>query len=253
MQQRSPDAFRIQDLTRFFRYKYGTELPDDDAGRDDMRAMFEHMARLNNGRARMKSFAELWAPWLSADELGTLIDDITAGPPRFDSADELGQRIGLKDAVRTALTITTIGGIGCNKEQRLARRKAEKAAAERERRRLKGLAVADRYVRAVYVLPASHNTKPIDECSVGARLVYRWLDGKGKRTIPELADATIAANSTLNPIARSPQARKLDRDAIRRKILRYCSELVDGGLIGWELVPAIRSDVRQVWRLDQAV
>jgi len=250
--QRSPDGLRVRQLTRFFQYKYGTELPDDDAGRDDLRIVFDHMVRLKNGRVRMTAFVSLWTPWLSAAEFETLVDDVAAGPPRYYRADQLGERIGLTDAVRTLLRITTIGAVDFNREQRLMRRLRNKAAAEHARRRLKRQAVRDRLVRAVYVLPATKNTKPIAECSRGAQVIHQWLDGKGKQTIPQMAAAAVAADSALAPIALSPHAGKLDRDAVRRKLLRYCAELVDGGHVAWELVTGLQYDTRQVWRLDQA-
>jgi hypothetical protein len=50
----------------------------------------------------------------------------------------LGARLGLKEADRRRLRITTIGAVDVTGEQRAAVRAACKVAAERERRRAKG-------------------------------------------------------------------------------------------------------------------
>jgi hypothetical protein len=74
-------SLRINEITRVFRARYGTELPDDDAGRDDLQFMFEQLAWCRDARKRMHNFAELWAKWLSPVELEALVRFALAQPP----------------------------------------------------------------------------------------------------------------------------------------------------------------------------
>ena len=54
--------------------------------------------------------------------LDDLIADIAAHPIRW-RADKLAHRVGLTDATRTRLGITTIGAIDVTREERAARRR----------------------------------------------------------------------------------------------------------------------------------
>jgi hypothetical protein len=69
-------------------------------------------------------------------EVGTATElaERVIADPRMPTADELGHRLGLTDARRTELGITTIGGIDCDKAKRKARRRKRAAARERARR-----------------------------------------------------------------------------------------------------------------------
>jgi hypothetical protein len=72
-------------------------------------------------------------PTLRPAELDELIDE--AGPIGWLwGADELAHEIGLDDATRTHLKITTIGAIDCDKRQREQRRKRKRKLDARARR-----------------------------------------------------------------------------------------------------------------------
>jgi hypothetical protein len=70
---------------------------------------------------------------MGEDECTALINRVLAKPLRW-TADTLAWRIGLTDATRTLLKITTIGATDCNKAQRAERRRQQDASAHRARR-----------------------------------------------------------------------------------------------------------------------
>jgi hypothetical protein len=122
--------FRVRQLERIIIYRHGERLPDDDDGRDLLRVVAHHLAQIGPGRIR--PWALQWMPTITAAELADLIDQAGAGW-RW-GADELAHEIGLDDATRKRLRITTIGAIDCSKIQRVRRRKRKAKAAARARR-----------------------------------------------------------------------------------------------------------------------
>src|SRR5215470_19048010 len=67
-------GLRIGDLNRFFTYRWGHELPDDDAGRDDARIMAHHLAWLQGDpERRITNWLDLRAPWMNGAERAKLI------------------------------------------------------------------------------------------------------------------------------------------------------------------------------------
>lgn len=122
---------RIAELDRIFAMQYGSRnLPDDDAGRADLRLMADHLAQIDPRRIR--SWATLWMPTLPADELDALIADVGTG--KWWKADALAHELGLDDATRTRLKIKTVGAVDCTKRQRKSRRRRKRIAADRARR-----------------------------------------------------------------------------------------------------------------------
>jgi hypothetical protein len=119
---------RKSELQRIFLDHWGLRLPDDDAGRGDLRLMADHLLQVSSRLFLL--WAGVWAPWASEAEL---LDMIMAGGREWQ-ADELGQELGLDDETRTRLKIRTIGAVDCTKEQRVQRRKDKDAAAARARR-----------------------------------------------------------------------------------------------------------------------
>jgi hypothetical protein len=99
-------------------------------------------------------------------ECTDLIDRVTSKPLRW-TADTLAWRIGLNDATRTLLKITTIGAIDLNKVQRAERRKQRDAAAHRAR-------------RAAVVSVSDYEEKPWEAQGISRATWYR----RGKPTAP---------------------------------------------------------------------
>src|SRR4051812_10611322 len=61
-------ALRLNDLNRLFRARYGITLPDDDAGRDDMMVVLNHLTSLRHPLERIDRWLELWCPWVTLRE-----------------------------------------------------------------------------------------------------------------------------------------------------------------------------------------
>lgn len=122
---------RIAELQRIFVFTYGARcLPDDDAGRADLRLMADHLAQIDPGMLR--PWAATWMPTLPDTELDALIAKVSTG--RRWKADALARELGLDDATRTRLNIKTIGALDCGKTKRMTRRHRKRIAADRARR-----------------------------------------------------------------------------------------------------------------------
>jgi hypothetical protein len=200
-------AIRVNEIMRLFRSRWGPMLPDDDAGRDILWLVLQHLASLRSARQRMLNFAEVFSPWLKDRERERLFDEVLRNPPQMYSADELGVRLGLRDIDRTALGIKTIGAIDCNKEQREARRRLEKRDRERERRAmLKKLQLAVAQPRI----------------EIDAAMLRCLLPDCRKLTISEIAKRAIRAR---DPFALKPDGRPLDQEGARRKLNRLADRL----------------------------
>jgi hypothetical protein len=127
---------RTKELRRLLLHRYGTQLPDDDAGRDDLYIMLRHLAHLPRGGRRMENFCDLWAPWLPQQERELVIRKTArTRPPRF-TADRLAEMLNVTIAERDQLGVTTIGAVDCLKAEREERRR-DKARERQARRRRK--------------------------------------------------------------------------------------------------------------------
>ena len=162
-------ALRIAELHRLFRHRYGHVLPDDDSGRDDVQIMAHHLAKLaDNPRKRIKSFVELSAPWMTANETAALIDRITSQPIRW-RADKLAHRLNLTEVDRRQLGIRTIGAVDMSKQEREQARKLRDRQRKRQKRR-----AAKKQLRADYIATHSTNrTKPWIAAGISRRSWYR--------------------------------------------------------------------------------
>jgi hypothetical protein len=137
---RSPrqiSALRLSDLARIFRHRYGTTLPDDDAGRDDIHVAINHMAGLAQPPRHIANWIELWAPWLTAAEQREMVGAALANP-QYWKADNLAWRLRLTAKERRMLGVTTIGAVDENKAARTKRRKRLDRERKANARRAKG-------------------------------------------------------------------------------------------------------------------
>ena len=87
---------RRRQLERIFKDRYGSlTLPDDDAGRDDLRLMADHLAQI--GKEYIEAWASLWAPWLSSEATDALIEQVGAG--KYWTAAALAKELNLPSHV----------------------------------------------------------------------------------------------------------------------------------------------------------
>jgi hypothetical protein len=151
---------RKRELERLFLDRCGKTLPDDDAGRDYLRLMADHLAQL--GEHYITSWARVWAPWATDDDLDTLIEVV--GPGKHWKANALAKELNLNDATRTRLKIRTIGAVDRSKAQRAKRCRKRKAAAEVARRAKVG---------AVPHALSAARAKPWEALGISRRTYYR--------------------------------------------------------------------------------
>lgn len=130
-------GLRLNDLARLFRHRYGTALPDDDAGRDDALVALHHLVRLRGHSGQAERWLDVWAPWLGEAERTEIIAGVTAEPQVW-TADELAVRLRLTMKERTMLAITTIGAVDQTKAERREQRREKDRLRKVLIRRAKG-------------------------------------------------------------------------------------------------------------------
>ena len=64
---------RLGNLRKLFRHRYGPILPDDDAGRAELRELLLPISVSANADRKMPKTIELWAPWMGQQEALALI------------------------------------------------------------------------------------------------------------------------------------------------------------------------------------
>jgi hypothetical protein len=128
---------RIAELRRLYRARYGHELPDDDAGREDALIMANHLAKRPDAERNITVWLGLWAPWMTDVEVAKITAKVIAKPIRW-RADKLAIRLNLNEAERQRLRITTIGAVDVDKEERHRRRQARKHLRKQLMRRARG-------------------------------------------------------------------------------------------------------------------
>jgi hypothetical protein len=118
---------RLGDLQKVLRSRYGHELPDDDAGREDLRELLLPISLGNQPARRMHNAIEVWAPWMMADEARQLLDEINRSPPyqRKPTSCELGERLRLSNHERESLGLRTISPVDMTAKQLADRRRAK--------------------------------------------------------------------------------------------------------------------------------
>jgi hypothetical protein len=180
--RRSPKFpnLRKRELETIFAERYGGQLPDDDAGRGDLRLMGDHLAQLSTHH--VVAWACAWAPWADDDEIDILIELV--GPGKHWKADALGKELNLDDAMRTRLKIRTIGAVDRTKAQRMKRCRKRKAATEAARRAEAG---------AVPRTMSAARLKPWEALGISRRTYYRnWARGTdGTNSCPILLESQL--------------------------------------------------------------
>jgi hypothetical protein len=160
-------ALRIAELGRLYIARYGHVLPDDDAGRDDALIMAHHLAKRPDAERRIPAWLSLWAPWMTAAEVATMVTRALTKPLRW-RADTLAKRLNLNEAERQRLHIVTIGACDLIKSQRIARRRERARHRDCGRRRLKGVKPRD-----IYEANSISRAKPWERLQMSRASWYR--------------------------------------------------------------------------------
>lgn len=186
---------------------HGPMLPDSDEGRRHLFAALQCLAPRGDGELALRKFITTTAPWMDDTEASKLLDRVYARPLKF-KAETLGRWIGLKDANRTRLGITTIAPVDVTKEQRAARKRIKKAAWRRAKRRSQGMKP-----RAQYLTESLSRTRPWEAFGIKRRAWER----RGKPMPPD-HDASLSPSilssglgDTLASSVATPQGARASR------------------------------------------
>jgi hypothetical protein len=135
---RSMAAIRLAELTRWLEdwNGAGVELEPNARGELVLRLFAHHFGGLADAPRRITGWINAYAPWLALRSREHLIREVVDCPIKW-TADKLAWKIGLTDAKRTELKITTIGAIDCSAQQRAERRKRQNAEKQKARRQAK--------------------------------------------------------------------------------------------------------------------
>jgi len=131
---------RLGNLRKLFRHRYGPILPDDDAGRAELRELLLPISVSANSATKMPKAIELWAPWMGQQEALALIDDINRTPiwQRKPDGKVLGDRLRATNAHRERLKLWTIAACDMSEEEAKEWRKAKHRERNRRLRQLRG-------------------------------------------------------------------------------------------------------------------
>jgi hypothetical protein len=158
------------DLERLISARYGGQLPNDDAGQDDLWIAAQLTRRLSGDISKnVVAWARRWAPWCSeawAREIAAKACD-QPEPYRF-TADILAEKQGLTYAERQALGITAIGAIDVDREERERRRRQRSRANEKQKRRENGAMPRELYERG-----STNSTRPWEREGISRATWYR--------------------------------------------------------------------------------
>jgi len=138
---------RLNDHTKYLRGRYGYELPDDDAGRDDLYELLLVISLGEGADRKMRNAIGLWAPWMSAGEASEVTDNINRTPDyqRKRTKYQQGQIWNLTWEQRKEWGIRTVAPADLTPEEFEQTRKERKAWMQLRRR-----LAAGRRTRAQY-------------------------------------------------------------------------------------------------------
>lgn len=172
IKRRLMTVLRTREVRRVLQQRYerhGGLIPDDDAGRDDLAILLSYVVEINPVDAirRAAMLAREYAPWLSQDDAMHMAEHALRNPIRL-SADDLAQRLGVTDAMRTELRLTTIGATDVSKAERAERRRQRNKERTQASRRKKGVKP-----RAEHLANSLSSSKPWELEGISRATWYR--------------------------------------------------------------------------------
>lgn len=131
---------RLGDVKRVFRARWGPELPNDDAGEDDLVILLA----LTDPR-NWNNVTEVWAPWMSAAKAEEIKQHVAT--TKIDvSPLALGLRVRLTMEERERLGVRQIAPCDVTKEELKEHRKMKERDRARKRRRRVGAVSREAYL-----------------------------------------------------------------------------------------------------------
>jgi hypothetical protein len=176
---------RVGELERLYGARYGHQLPDDDAGRDDLVLIFNHIANVD----ACIRWAAKWAPWMPIHIATALAEQVT-NAPQWLKAGALGERVRLTDAERTRLKIKTIRPIEAMTDEALADLRKRK---NRERKAL------NRQINRTTKPASASQTKPWESEGIDRATWYRHrAKSSQKRATKSVRNNTVSITADRN-------------------------------------------------------
>jgi hypothetical protein len=157
-------------LLKLFRRRWGHELPDDDAGRDDLWLLVSNVSlAAAEPEKKMRHVIEMWAPWMSAEEQEDYVRHVWGLDlyERTQTAQEIGRRLGLTNAEREALKLWPFRPIDMTSEELAEQAKVRKRERQTRKRRERGVRTQEEY------LQQARRPKPWIAEGVSSRTWYR--------------------------------------------------------------------------------
>jgi hypothetical protein len=127
----------LRDMMIIVQYRYGPEIPNDDAGRGDLDIILKlHAGHPTNGGDRVKHCIDILAPWMSQEERDITVSDLTGidGRRIRPCRNELREQVRLSAANMERLGITHIPPFDLTDQQLADYRRAKRNAKRRARR-----------------------------------------------------------------------------------------------------------------------
>jgi hypothetical protein len=230
-------SFRVYELDRLFVGRYGSILPEDDAGRDDAAVMLDHLAGLDDFHSRSEGFLNVRAPWMSNQERTSMKQRATSSRKRW-TASELGEHLQVQPSERSTHRTWSIRPVDASGRAWSALQlRQERASKARERaRRARARANGKRILR--------RRPKIVDR----ARAVLNALPNHSPRSIAWL----ITQVEGLAEFCKK-DGRPLSPSSMPRLVKRAVEFLKSKMLVAVQKVRGPRGEIIQVSRNVKAV
>jgi hypothetical protein len=168
---------RLGHVRKLLHGRYGAELPDDDAGAEDLCVLLHVKAQCYAPQRREKALLTeigLTAPWLAQGKAQRIAAGI-AGRPMTLSADILGRMLNLDFMTRERLRLWQIGAVDAPADYRKQRRRQRHRERMWRKRRAEGHTDREEYLAA----HGANRTKPWLVEGISRRTYY-YRKAKGR-------------------------------------------------------------------------
>jgi hypothetical protein len=162
---------RLGHVRKLLHHRYGTELPDDDAGAEDLRILLHVKAHCYAPRRRERALLNeigLTAPWLANGKANKIAARIAARPMTL-TTDRLGRMLNLDWMTRERFRLWQIGAADAPADYRRQKRRHRQAERMWRKRRAEGRVNREHYLAA----HDTNRTKPWLGMGISRRTYYR--------------------------------------------------------------------------------
>jgi hypothetical protein len=221
---------RLGHVSKLLLDRYGVELPDDDAGTEDLRILLHVKANANRPEQREKVLLNtiaLWAPWMPDDKARQTAAEIALKPLKVTS-DWLGRELNVDCATRDRLGIWQIGAIDLDMEARKERRKERRRQQDRERKKRSRRSRAD-YLADI-ARGSKKSTKPWVSLGISRATYFRRQSQNGETQSVRKASRQVRLEMRLGASAKVPLLTRGTHPVSRQKRYKQRRNLGKAGL-----------------------